>query len=188
MTKTGLILLLTLIITRPLWGQSSYPKFELFGGYSFSHETIDSIGFNMNGWGAAFTGNITKNIGLTADFSGAYGSEAFSVCPVASSFTCAEGNASLSTYHFLAGPRFTLHAHRASPFAEVLFGAAKTPGTSTFAMGFGGGVDVPLGKHLAYRLIQVDYLPTKRASGIAGWDSDTRVQTGIVFTFGGMKR
>ena len=47
------------------------PKAELFGGYQFTH--LDG-GPNMNGWNGALTGNFNPWFGVTAGFSGVYGS------------------------------------------------------------------------------------------------------------------
>jgi hypothetical protein len=190
----GILIPLVLTLALPLRAQDSYPKVEVFGGYSFSHYSLFSAGHNLNGWGASFSGSMTKYLGVTADFSGAYGSEPYisgCVAPPEVPFPpgCAVQVQDLSAYHFLFGPRFTLRRHGVTPFAQALFGVAnirqeKDGNHSNFAMGFGGGVDVPLGKHLAYRLFQANYIPTKRPYGVGGWDSDFRVETGIVFTFG----
>jgi hypothetical protein len=47
---------------------AGFPKAEVFGGYSWS-------GGNFHGWNTSVTGNVTKQIGIAADFSGHYGSE-----------------------------------------------------------------------------------------------------------------
>ena len=49
------------------------------------------------------------------------------------------------------------------------------------AMGFGGGVDVHLGRYASLRLLQVDYLPTRLRSQ---WEHNVRVQVGAVLRFG----
>ncbi|MCJ7504343.1 MAG: porin family protein [Acidobacteriia bacterium] len=190
MRRVGFILPLFLIFALPLWGQDSYPKGEVFGGYTFSHYAVDPTGHNLNGWGASVSGNVTRYFGVTADFSGVYGSEPYApVCTLPVPPGCPLQTQNLSAYHFLAGPRFTLRTHGATPFAHALFGVAnlreeKWGTRSGFAMGFGGGVDVPLGKHLAYRLFQADYIPAKRPNGVSGWNHDFRLETGIVLTFG----
>jgi hypothetical protein len=86
-----------------------------------------------------------------------------------------------------------MRTRKAAPFAEALFGAAshygqRTGNWSTFAMGFGGGLDVPLNDHFAFRVFQADYIPARQAFGLSGWNSNLRVQTGLVFTFGRRKR
>jgi len=188
MKRSGIIIAFILVFVPPLRGQDDYPKAEVFGGYSFFHGSADSAGHNLNGWGASFFAAGTRYVGATADFSGAYGSGTFfPVCPVTVILGCPPQTQSLAAYHFLFGPRFTFRSHRARPFAEALFGVStlrlEKEGPQTgFAMGFGGGVDVPISKRLAYRIFQADYIPTRRSDG--GWNHDFRVQTGIVFTFG----
>jgi len=62
-----------------------YPRFEVFGGYSFSHwgesdKYSDEYGrserdatLNMNGWNAAFTSKINSVFGIKGEVSGIYG-------------------------------------------------------------------------------------------------------------------
>jgi len=91
------------------------------------------------------------------------------------------GNDDLDIAYFLAGPAFHYAGNRrVEPFARILAGAAYTRrdvsvvfnnGASTtsssfstnatsFAMGFGGGLDVRLGAGpVRLRLIQIDYTP-----------------------------
>jgi hypothetical protein len=190
--SAGILIPFVLTLALPLRAQDSYPKVEVFGGYSFSHYSLFSTGHNLNGWGASISGNMTKYLGVTADFSGAYGSEPY-IPPCVAVFPappgCIARTQDLTAYHFLFGPRFTLRTHVVTPFAQALFGVVnirqeKDGNRSDFAMGFGGGVDVPLGKHVAYRPFQADYIPTKRPYGVGGWDYDFRVETGIVYTLG----
>jgi hypothetical protein len=169
-----------------------YPKAEIFAGYSFSHTSFDTTGHNLNGWGASVSATGGRYIGLAGDFSGTYGSQTQTFAPPCPSPGCLPQTQTsrASAYHFLGGPRFTHRTQDGTLFAHVLFGLsnlrAAAPGNRTeFAMGFGGGVDVPLRKRLAFRVFQADYIPAKRSSTVGGgWDHDFRVQTGIVFTFG----
>jgi hypothetical protein len=188
MKRAGIIVSLVLTLALPVWGQDDHPKAEVFGGYAFSHYTVDTVGRNLNGWGASVSGNFTRNFGLAADFSGVYGSEPYPRGGPAQ-LENPSGTESAGAYHFLAGPRFTLRTRTVSPFAHALFGIKdlrqeESGNWLTFAMGFGGGMDVPLGKHAAYRIFQADYIPARRPLGIGGWDSDFRLQTGLVFKFG----
>jgi hypothetical protein len=181
----------------PLWAQEEYPKVEVFGGYSYAN--IDRIlSFsrgreNGHGWGASVSGNFHKNFGVTADFAGHYG-DLFRTRAFDSDISVS-GRA----HEFLFGPRVTLRRKSVTAFAHALFGAVRasvpsftrsTPtgtfgfvgGSETaFAMGFGGGLDVNLGKHFAVRAAQVDYIPVHLSPG---WLHNVRIQTGIVFKFG----
>ena len=61
------------------------PRAEVFGGFQYFRantgtdvENLDH--FNLNGWDASLSGYFNRYIGVTADFSGAYGSpEVFGV-------------------------------------------------------------------------------------------------------------
>jgi hypothetical protein len=64
--------------------------------------------------------------------------------------------------------------------------------TDAFAMALGGGLDIKLGKWIALRAIQLDYVMTRLEDfGLSGQPSANRNQhhlrfaTGFVFNFGG---
>ena len=188
MRVAAIVVPLALILAIPLRGQVDYPKAETFAGYSFSHTSFNTIGHNLNGWGGSVSATGTRYIGVTADFSGNYGSQTYAIpCPAPG---CPPQTSRVSVYHFLGGPRFTRRTHDGTLFAHALVGIvdrrAAAPGNQAeFAMGFGGGADMVLGGRLAYRIFQADYIPAKRSSTYGGgWDNEFRIQTGIVFTFG----
>ena len=146
--------------------QGDVPKAEIFGGYSYTRVDRGSglSGINMNGWNAAVTGNVNSWLGVTADFSGHYGSP---------------GGVGQNRHSFLFGPKLSYRAsQRFTPFAQALFGAVRahrdafgagfTTNETTFGMALGGGVDYNLSNRLAIRLIQADYLLTRfdESSGI----------------------
>ena len=65
-------------------------------------------------------------------------------------------------YEYMGGPRFT--ARMKSAFCPRAFWRRNFGGTAiaflrSFAMGFGGGIDVNANKHVAIRLIQFDWIP-----------------------------
>src|SRR5260370_4932823 len=97
------------------------PKAEVFGGYQFTH--FDG-GPNMNGWNGALTGNFNNWFGVTADFSGVYGS-------------------GLNVYTYTFGPGVHANLPLVRPFAHAFFGGARLAGdggrSSGLAMLFGGG-------------------------------------------------
>ena len=138
------------------------PKAELFGGYQFTH--FDG-GPNMNGWNGALTGNFNPWFGVTADFSGVYGS-----------------GQKFHTYTF--GPEVHAHLPLVKPFAHALFGGARASaagvGTNGFDMMLGGGIDAGHGP-LAFRVAQFDWMTT-RFSGFTD-RKNVRVSTGLVVRF-----
>lgn len=179
-----------------------YKKVEVFAGYTLDqderepNEAFTSVlGFTpaqlqaffgrpfntnsgrtkMNGFNAAVTGYVTKNFGITGDFSAAFKNETQPIGTQGS-------EARRRKYNFLVGPQFKFrNSSRVEPFARALFGAAKmqtrlrpdNTGISAagltvqeirddytaFAMALGGGIDVRLNKNVKLRLIQVDYNP-----------------------------
>lgn len=185
-------------------GAQGAPKAEVFGGYSYSRVEGSSgiSGINLNGWNASVTGNVNSWFGVTADFSGHYGS------PNATS---------LSRHSFLFGPKLTYRGNdKVNPFVHALVGVVRAhrgisppgpiipqvPPASESALGIsiGGGVDYKVNERFAIRLVQADYLLTrfKESSGIvciqsittpcpatqAGTQNNVRLSFGVVWRFG----
>jgi hypothetical protein len=158
-----------ILVLASFGGAQDSPRFEIFGGYSFEHNSpcgttpnnqiesqcgteegeLVSSTTDYNGWNASATGYLYKFVGLTADFSGHYGTSLGS---------------SLSRYGFLFGPVFAFHTPKVTPFAHVLFGglSERAAGNSaltytSYARALGGGLDVNLSKRFAVRVGQFDY-------------------------------
>jgi hypothetical protein len=175
MQKVVALLSLLLCLSVPLWSQD-YPKAEIFGGYQFLHTGGDTGGVNANGWNASVTGNFNKSFGVTGDFSGAYKSVS---------------GVSASIYTYTFGPVVSLnHEGPVNPFVHALFGGAHLGGsisglgsasTNGFTMMFGGGVDAKVGKNLAIRVFQADWV-YYRFSGFSE-SKNVRLSTGIVARF-----
>ncbi|HMK20717.1 MAG TPA: outer membrane beta-barrel protein [Terriglobales bacterium] len=136
--------------------QEEAPKAEIFGGYQYLHANTGISGassFNFNGWNAAVNGYFTRNVGITADFSGNYGTVA---------------SVSTRIYSYLFGPvvRFP-NSSRVTPFVHGLFGGAHVSfsqggGSDTgFAWAAGGGLDIHASSHVAIRLGQFDFLQSR---------------------------
>jgi opacity protein-like surface antigen len=160
-------------------------RFEAFGGYSFSHNTFPIFTkSNFNGWNSSSTVFVNRWLGLTADFSGAYGSQRVPVFCTPNG--CYDEKFSLSSYTYLFGPHFVYRRSRYAPFTESLFGihnphlargplepqlcqpivgCTETGSTSTsyhkFAMALGGGLDIALSHGISIRPVEVDYLLLK---------------------------
>jgi len=120
------------------------PKAEVFGGHQFTH--FDG-GPNMNGWNGALTGNFNNWFGVTADFSGVYGS-----------------GLNIYTYTYTFRPEVHAHLPLVKTFAHALFGGARLAGgggsTSGVDMMLGGGIDAGHGP-LAFRVAQFDWMTTR---------------------------
>ena len=138
------------------------PKAELFGGYQFTHP---DGGPSLNGWNGALTGNFNKNFGITADFSGTYGS-------------------GVSFYTYTFGPKFTANLPVVKPFFHVLVGGAHASAGIGSGDGFttmvGGGFDAGRGKP-AWRIAQADWILI-HSSGSTDAKS-VRISTGLVVRF-----
>ena len=190
------LLLVPLIFSLIFAGSSkAQDKIEIFGGYSYLRPTVGlseaivcPVGTlppcpvvtttthpNLNGW--EFSGSFNKNgwIGLTADFSGHYG-------------TTQGVSTHLQT--FLFGPQVRFPA-KVSPFAHVLFGGAhefigvapavlNSGGSNAFAAAVGAGIDIKVAPFVSFRPIQIDYLLTRFGSAT---QSQPRVSAGVVLRF-----
>jgi hypothetical protein len=138
------------------------PKPEVFGGYQFT--TLDPS-WHANGWNGAASMYLTRWLGVTGDFSGAY-------------------STGTSFHTYTGGPVVSMHKHSVSPFAHALFGGAHISasgvGDSGMAMMFGGGMDYGR-KAFAVRLFQADWEIT-RFNGFTD-KNNARVSTGLLYRF-----
>ncbi len=154
-------------------GAQDVPAGDFSVGYSYLR-LGGSGGVNQNGGSASIAVNANHWIGFVGDF-GAYRASPF--------------GASLTTYTFLFGPRFSHRTgSRTTPFAQVLFGgshlsagvAGFSASVSPFDFSFGGGVDFGLSRKAALRT-QVDYIGMRSSGSTVNC---TRLSVGIVFGFG----
>ena len=93
------------------------------------------------------------------------------------------------------GPKFTFRHDHFSPFLEVLAGDQRLYPEAfhhidKLGVMAGGGLDVNLSRHFALRLIRADYVTSSYRYGPSATTPTTvlhgvRLQTGIVFMFGG---
>ena len=148
--KALLLISLVFLVLHPAMAQE-VPKAEVFGGYSWA-------GANFHGWNGSLTGNITKQFGIVADFSGHYGSEL-------------DGSVRIhqDAHSFLFGPRFSFRGKRLTPFVYALFGATRFHESAVitgqklshwdtgFSSALGGGLDVKVSDRVAIRAFQLDY-------------------------------
>jgi len=158
MYKAFISIFFLLIFSSFAQAQSSIPKVELFTGYS---NLNSEFGNSLNGVTTSVSGQLTKSVSAVADIS----------------FYSKNGsNATL----LLFGPRYSVRTNsRFTPYFHALFGGVAPIGT--FAMNFGGGVDYKVNKNISLRLIQADYVQFRNGAGTL---NNSRISTGIVFTFG----
>ena len=139
-------------------------------GYSY-FRLGGSGGINQNGVSGSLAYNLKSWAGIVGDFGGYHASP---------------GGVSLNTYTYLFGPRLTLrNASKINPFGQALLGGSRiTTGSgggsnSQFAYSVGGGVDIGLLPHLAFRP-QVDYVGLNTPGSHTNC---TRVSAGLVVHF-----
>jgi opacity protein-like surface antigen len=167
-------ILLVVLMSQPATAQE-VPKAEVFGGYSWA-------GGNFHGWNSSITGNITKRIGIVADFSGHYGTEL-------------DGSVLIrqDAHSFLFGPRFSFRGKRLTPFVYALFGATRfhesaiisgqklSDSDTGFSSAFGGGLDVKVNDRIAIRAFQLDYF---RPNFFGETHNRGRLAVGVVLHLG----
>jgi outer membrane protein OmpA-like peptidoglycan-associated protein len=182
------------------------PKVELFLGYSYLRAVPAPADGNrlmwMNGGSTSIAFNVTRHLGLVADF-GAYTNSQMRFTGAYTS-TVNVNNANVAAFSYLVGPRFSFGRNdRITPFVQALFGGVHAnqvsldgctfsctllPSQNAFAMTAGGGLDLKVHRHFAIRIIQAEYLMTRFTSyttGTAAMQNDMRLSAGIVFRMGG---
>jgi len=183
------------------------PRFEVTADYSYMrfYPGLPSVwdDQNLNGGGGEatvfFLNRHGFNFGAKADLQG-YASA--NQCPSAASELSACVGSKQFTYIF--GPVAKYRLGRFEPFGEALFGGAhsnfyvsacnrntvlcsgSTPDSTSFAMAFGGGLDLQATRRIAIRLFDVDFLRTNYGDNFILGDSSQgnfRVQAGVQFRF-----
>ncbi|HET7214161.1 MAG TPA: hypothetical protein VFL79_11270 [Terriglobia bacterium] len=197
MQKTFLLLVTLLIALPQAVKAQQIQGIEFFGGYSYLQNNLSSTyspfylaptpfgsNFSLNGWQASITEKATDWVGLTQEFGGSYGNKQLQGL-----------DNHFSTFSILSGPRFYYPGLKGvTPFVHALFGYEQTTvelqgqnlkatGTS-YAMAFGGGLDVKVSRGLAIRLLQVDYY---RPQVFGSSQNNLRFSAGIVLRFGGRR-
>jgi len=189
MRKLMLVVLVIGLLSLPLMAQD-YPRFEVFGGYQYLYtdtSTIDgqtSPSQSFNGWDAAVTAKLGRDLGLEGDFGGAYATIS---------------GVSTHVYTYTGGPIVFLSSGKIKPFAHALVGgvhvASSESGLSVSQTGLtlmaGGGVDVRLKPAIALRLVQADWLyyrfGNQTVAGVTipaySQNNNIRVSSGIVLRF-----
>src|SRR4051812_16706232 len=157
------------------------PRAEVFGGFQYFRAgtgTGSINDFNLNGWDASLSGYFNRYLGVTADFSGAYGSPEILGVPI---------HTKLHTFMF--GPVLRLpNPTHLTPFVHALGGAAHTSanalgidaGSTDAAWALGGGVDLNIAPIISVRLGQADFLQI-RSNGTN--QNNFRYSAGIVLRF-----
>src|SRR5271169_44356 len=208
--KKVLLALVVVCFGSALFAQDS-PKLEVAIDYSYVHANPQNNNviptFSLNGGGGSVAYYFSKYVGIVGEFEG-YGSYThnFTIpptspfcnndgdpCPVS-----AQGN--LFTYN--VGPIVKFRTKHFEPFVEALFGGAhsnfygnlvtecptcvfsKSPSNNAFDFLIGGGIDVPISKHVALRLGEFDYILTRFGNNLTNGNNNQSsfwYQAGVVF-------
>jgi len=168
--------------------QPDYPTVEIFGGYSYFRANPDE--FNLHGWNASVTGNLTEWFGIEGDFSGHYGhpSDEFGSIP----------GIDIDHHTFMVGPKLSYRVGSIAPFGHFLIGAARASTRADFlgktsdwaiATVVGAGLDINISPSIAVRVAQADWLMTRFETDPDYYDyydtrerqNNFRFSAGIVF-------
>jgi len=210
--KKWIVFAISFLFSITAWAQE-FPKAEVGLDYSyarFAPNASGTQGHSLNGGGGSFVFNFNQYLGIKADFQG-YGSTTsnFFFAPTPNFPTGAQANVQGNLFTYLFGPQIKVRAHHIQPFVHLLFGGAhsnvyanafkniclvgtgvcsfsKAPSNNTFAMAFGGGVDIPIGHVVAIRPAEIDYLYTNFNNQFNGSNQNNfRYSGGIVFNLAG---
>src|SRR5438309_2925639 len=175
-------------------------KWEIYAGYSFFYPNTtvnvqlpgallplsSKVESNPWGIGASGTYNFNRWFGLTVDGSNHWGS---------GELTVARRIDDMRFDNISIGPKFTYRAGRFAPFIEVLAGDHRFVSevyhsVDKLGVMVGGGIDVDLSRHFAWRVLRVEYVVSNYQFGPASTTASTelralRGQTGLVYKFGG---
>ena len=205
----GAILLLGLTALAQEHG--NYPPVEIAVDYSYARynpsHAYTKNGHSFNGAGGSITYNFNEYMGVKMELEG-YGSTTNNyVIPAGLVANCpagCSGSANGNLFTYLFGPQIGLRSGKFRPYGHLLFGGAHSniytnlnhlsgfvgtanPAGNTFAMVFGGGVDIPVNHSgtVAIRPGEIDYFYTRFNNSFTGAQSNLRYQAGVVFNFGG---
>lgn len=162
--------------------EEEHSTVNLFAGYQYTHVALghDFNGFNLNGWDVSASAYFNRYLGVSADFSGNYGSPQINALNT---------HASAQMYTYLFGPivRFPVSS-KITPFGHLLFGGAHlnanglglSGSDNSFSWAMGGGLDANVHPNIAIRLGQADWL---RTQFVDSTQSNFRYSVGLVFKY-----
>lgn len=165
-----------------------FPRAEIGVNYSYLRYAPSAnyaSGHSLNGGGGSVVYNWNEYLGIRADLQGYTSNTTGFHIPVTPAFPNGlQGNVQGNAFTYLFGPQLKVRAHKVQPFGNLLFGGAhtnlygnaftklcqpivngcqvsKAPTAEAFAMAFGGGVDIPIGKMISFRPAEISYLLTR---------------------------
>jgi hypothetical protein len=157
--------------------QDEINKYDFFVGYSHNLVDFDDSTEGFNGVNASANGNLSRYVGLKADYS--FHRKTISDGPLSADADLHQLFGGVQLKDNSKATKFKPFAHAMAGFAN--FGVdvgAFDESESGFAAILGGGLDVKVSDRIDIRAIQVDYNPT-RFDGV--YQHNFRIGVGIVF-------
>jgi len=171
MTKVALVILSFFCISA---FAQELPRTEVYLGYSFTrvNSGINVPAFSANGGLGEIAFNFNKWFSAVGSFNAVHNGNIHDL------------NVDQTMFGYMFGPRLNARLGKVTPFFETLFGAThdsrsfRVPNTTVvvggtelaqrfvnsataFSMEIGGGLDLPISNHLAFRPIKLDYYMTR---------------------------
>jgi opacity protein-like surface antigen len=173
-----LVLVGLILVAASCANAQEHPIVEVSADYQYVRNPSS---INCHGFGANAAVNVNRWLGAVGDFG---------FCKVTKNL--GSGN-SVHETNYLFGPRVSFRNYgRVTPYAQFLLGGARSSVTlagvsagsqNSFAFTLGAGMDARLTPHFSFRVAQVEYLYTR--FGSTGKQNNLRIQTGLVYRFGG---
>ena len=189
-----------------------FPRVEVGADYSYVRYAPSASytkGHSLNGGGGSATFNLTSYLGIKMDLQGfKSNTTGFNIAPNSTFPSGLNGNVQGNLFTYLFGPQVKVRLHGLHPYGQLLFGGAHSnvygnafktlcqpvtpcslsgaPASNTFAMEFGGGLDIPITKTISFKPAEIDYLLTRFSNPLSGRNnqSNFRYSAGVIFTFG----
>ena len=193
-------------------GVIQWPKLEVAVDYSYLRLGSSAPGtqrHNFLGGGGSLTYNWNEFLGLKGEVQGyTSNTTAFNIRPNPSFPNGLSGTAQGNLVSYLFGPQLKVRSHFDQPFAHIMVGGAhtntydivlkpvcsptagsctaKAPSDNSFALDFGGGVDMRINRYISLRPVQIDYLLTRFSNVITKTSNQStfHYSAGLVFTLG----
>jgi hypothetical protein len=139
-------------------------------------------GFWLQGGGVNVAVPFYRGLSLAGSFSGAHASNI-------------QPGVNLSKLTYLVGPRYTFGGPHIQIFGEGLFGGTHgfdgifpvavgiTPTANSYAMQFGGGLDIALRNGFGVRVLELDYEHTALPNNGTSSQNDLRLAFGLCYRF-----
>ncbi|HMG36593.1 MAG TPA: outer membrane beta-barrel protein [Blastocatellia bacterium] len=210
MKRILLLVTVLLVASVSAKAQTDHTRWEAYGTYSIFRADIDVLdNETLHGWGVGIQGNLNKYFSGVFEYTANHGASGpVTIQLPGTLLVIPDLDTRFRT--FAGGPRVTYRTKPVNVYAHALFGGSNVKlrdekggsgfedGNTEFAMIFGGGIDVNLGRHYAIRAGQFDYVGihtdiNKRLTGGGGvgsiaanessWLHNFRYQVGFVFRF-----